>query len=140
MGKQAQEALAKAREEHRRSAELVRVKATETWQAEAARDAARTSREKMEVDSGRMASETKYVEANIARLQEQNRKLMQDQVRTRNDCSVLVQRSLKNNVDEFLKANPDLAPSGSTQLDNRDNEVNIRLGLAGFATKLSRAG
>lgn len=137
--RQVQEALAQKREAQRGMAAQVRNKAAEAWRAETARDAARTARESMEAEAARIHSVTKVLQENIARLAEQNKQLMSSQVKSRNDNAALVQDKIRRDVKDFLKANPDVAAS-RTEMDSELEIQAQRLGLAGFATKLSRAG
>lgn len=134
----AQESLAKVRENQRQFAEMVRGKAQEAWQAEAARDSARSARESMEAETARVAAETKRLQAQVAHMADQNRQLMRDQVKARNECSALVQKGIRRDVSDYLQANPDMSSGGIADNDGRDRAA--RLGLAGYVTKLSPAG
>lgn len=137
--REAQEVLAKTRATQKQFAAQVRGKAAEAWRAETARDAARTTRESLEAETSRIHSETKVLQENIARLADQNKKLMSSQVKTRNDCAALVQDKIRRDVKDFLKANPDMSSSRNKMDTERDDQA-ARLGLAGFATNIPRAG
>jgi len=134
-----QEVLVKTRAGQRQFAAQVRSKAAEAWRAETARDAARTARESLEAETARIHSETRVLQENMARLADQNKQLMSSQVKTRNDCAALVQDKIRRDVKDFLKANPDVSSSRDKMDTELDNQA-ARLGLAGFATKMPRAG
>jgi len=137
--REVQEVFAKTRAAQRQVAAQVRSKAAEAWRAETARDAARTARESLEAETSRVHSETRVLQENIARLAEQNKKLMSSQVKTINDCAALVQDKIRRDVKDFLKANPDMSSSRNKMDTELDNQA-ARLGLAGFATNMPRAG
>lgn len=136
----AQEALAKVREAQRQFAELVRAKAAEVWRAETTRDSARSARERIEAETARIATETKNLQDGVKHLDEQNRQLMRDQVKARNDCSALVQHGIRRDIKEFVKANPEVSSSSPQKMDADLEDRAARLGLAGFVTKMSPAG